>query len=64
MKAPDFRKLTDEELESRVVESRENLFEARLKLSTGQLENTARVRTARRDLARALTVRKERSRAK
>jgi large subunit ribosomal protein L29 len=64
MKAPDLRKLSPEELESRVVESREILFGAQLKLSTGQLENTAQVRTARRDLARALTLRKERSGAK
>ena len=64
MKAADLRKLTDEELEARVVETREQLFGLRLKLTTGQLEATAQVATARRDLARAMTVRNQRSRAK
>ena len=64
MKAADLRKLTDEEIEARVVETREQLFELRLKLTTGQLEATAQVASARRDLARAMTVRNERSRTK
>ena len=64
MKAADLRKLTDEELEARVVETREQLFGLRLKLTTGQLEATSQVATARRDLARAMTVRNQRSRAK
>ena len=64
MKSADLRKLTPEELESRLVEAREQLFDLRLKLSTGQLEGTAQVRGARRDLARAMTVRRERSRSK
>ena len=51
MKAADLRKLTDEEIEARVVETREQLFELRLKLTTGQLEATAQVASARRDLA-------------
>ncbi len=64
MNAVDLRKLTDEELEARVVETREQLFALRLKHTTGQLEATAQVAIARRDLARAMTVRNERSRAK
>jgi large subunit ribosomal protein L29 len=57
MKAADLRRLQPDELESRIVELRDALFNIRIKRATGQLENTAGVRTTRRDLARALTVR-------
>lgn len=60
MKPADVRKLTDEELEARVREAREHLFNLQIKHSTGQLENSASVVSAKRDLARALTVRNER----
>ena len=62
MKAADLRQLTDEELEAKVRELRDGLFDARVKFSTGQLEGTAGLRRARRDLARALTLRAERER--
>ncbi|MEE9281883.1 MAG: 50S ribosomal protein L29 [Myxococcota bacterium] len=62
MKTGDIRKLDVEELEARVREARDHLFNLKIKHATGQLENSASVRSARRDLARALTVRNEKSR--
>ncbi len=60
MKAVDMRKLTDEELKARVHEARDHLFNLRIKHATGQLENSASVHAARRDLARALGLQSER----
>ena len=60
MKAGDLRKLSDSELESRVKEMRDQVFELRIKLATQQLEKNATIRQAKRDLARALTVQAER----
>ena len=59
MKAADLRKLTPEELDTRIGEARQALFDLRVQRATGQLENSAAVRTARRDLARALGVRSQ-----
>lgn len=56
MKSDQLRQLTDPELEDRIRESREGLFNLKIKHATGQLEDSASVRHARRDLARALTV--------
>jgi large subunit ribosomal protein L29 len=53
--------LDDEELESRLQESRRELFNLRFQLATGQLDNTARLGEIRRDIARMLTVLKERA---
>ena len=63
MNTADVRKLTDEELEARVREVRDHLFNLKIKHATGQLENSASVGAARRDLARALSVRTERGRS-
>ncbi|HTO05729.1 MAG TPA: 50S ribosomal protein L29 [Myxococcota bacterium] len=60
MKPADLRKLSDAELESRVNEMRDQVFDLRIKLATQQLEKNATLRLARRDLARALTVQAER----
>jgi len=60
MKAADLRKLSDTELNDRVNETRDQLFKLRIKHSTQQLENTAGLRRAKRDLARALTLEAER----
>ena len=61
MKIKDVRNLNDEQLVEKVREFREELFNLRFRNSTGELENTARMRDTRRALARALTVAKERS---
>jgi large subunit ribosomal protein L29 len=60
LKASELRDLSDEELERRLAESRENLFNLRFQLATGALENTARLGLARRDIARILTIQAER----
>ncbi|MFQ5514727.1 MAG: 50S ribosomal protein L29 [Myxococcota bacterium] len=58
---PDrLRQLQDDELEARIAELRDELFRARVKHGTGQLENTALLKKTRREIARALTVRAER----
>lgn len=60
MKAADLRKLTDEELADRVREARDQVFKLRIKHATQQLEDTASLRRAKKDLARALTLAEER----
>ncbi len=64
MKPAELRQLQDDELEARLDEFRNNLFNLRIKHATGQLEDSASVRVARRELARALTISSERGRAK
>jgi len=56
MKAAELREKTVEELEEKEKELAEQLFALRLQKVTGQLENSARLPQARRDLARVLTV--------
>lgn len=56
MKASDFRELSLDELKARERDLREEIFNLRFRLATGQLENTAKVSLAKRDLARLLTV--------
>jgi large subunit ribosomal protein L29 len=52
--------MTDDELEHRLAETRQELFNLRFQGATGALENTARLRLAKREIARILTVRNER----
>jgi large subunit ribosomal protein L29 len=60
MKPSKLRDLSDEELRRRVTELTEELFNLRFQLSTGMAKNPARARQARRDLARAWTILRER----
>ena len=53
--------MTDEELDRRLAESREELFNLRFQAATGALENSARLRLAKREIARILTLRNERA---
>ena len=55
MRARDLRDLTDEELDMQLADRRQELFNLRFQHATGQLENTARLRQAKADVARALT---------
>jgi large subunit ribosomal protein L29 len=59
-KTAEIREMPDEELYSRVEEGKEELFNLRFQLATGQLDNPTRVRTVRHDIARVLTVLRER----
>ena len=56
MKASELRALSLDELEEKAKERRKTLFNARVRHSTGQLENTARMRQVRRDIARIQTI--------
>ena len=60
MKARQLRDLTNEELEEKMGETRKELFNLRFQSATGALENSARLRSAKREIARILTVRTER----
>jgi len=62
LKARDLRGLSDEELDGKLAESRRELFNLRFQSATGALENGARLRTAKREIARLLTIKHERAR--
>ena len=64
MEPREIRDLSDVELETRTHELEEELFMLRLRRATSQLENPMKVRTVRRDLARCLTIRRERARTR
>ena len=59
MKASELSQLTADELRSKAQEVRAELWSARMKHETGQLENTAKLRSLRRDIARVETVLRE-----
>ena len=60
MKVRQLRDRTDEELERKLAETRQELFNLRFQAATGALENTARLRLAKREIARILTLMRER----
>ena len=60
-KAKDLRELPDEELLDRVESSKEELFNLRFQFATGQLDNPMRIKQVRHDLARMLTILRERA---
>jgi large subunit ribosomal protein L29 len=60
MTAKELRDLQDDELFEQIKTSRREIFGLRFQLATGELENTAGVGSAKRDLARALTIARER----
>ena len=57
----ELRDLTDDELEHRLVERRQELFNLRFQAATGALENTTRLKLAKREIARILTVQHDRN---
>jgi len=60
MKARDLRDISDDKLREHIVTSRRDVFGLRLQHATGELENTAGLRASKRELARALTVARQR----
>jgi large subunit ribosomal protein L29 len=60
MKPSELRDLTNQELRDRIATMRRDGFGLRLQHATGELENTAGLRAAKRDLARAMTIARER----
>ncbi len=61
MKTKEVRNLNNEQLVDAVREFREELFNLQFRNATGELENTARLREAKRSLARTLTIARERN---
>ena len=59
-KAAELRELPDDELLARVDAAKEELFNLRFQLATGQLDNPTRIREVRHDVARIATVLRER----
>ena len=55
MKASEIRELTSEDLDSKLREARAELFNLRFQMATSQLDNTARVKLVKKDIARILT---------
>ena len=60
MKSTDLRDMDPDTLREHIVTARRDLFGLRMQHATGELENTAGLRIAKRDLARALTVAEQR----
>jgi large subunit ribosomal protein L29 len=58
--AAELRDLTDDQLLERVESAKEELFNLRFQLATGQLDNPSRIRKVRREIARVATVLRER----
>jgi large subunit ribosomal protein L29 len=60
MKAAEVHDLKDDELVVKLIDAKQEAFNLRFRQATGELENTARLSSARRDIAKLLTVAKER----
>ncbi|HWM54048.1 MAG TPA: 50S ribosomal protein L29 [Solirubrobacterales bacterium] len=60
MKAAEIHNLKDDELVSKLIDARKEAFNLRFKHATGELENTARLGSAKRDVAKLLTVARQR----
>jgi large subunit ribosomal protein L29 len=59
-RAAELRELPDDELYVRIESAKEELFNLRFQLATGQLDNTSRLQELRHDVARLATVLRER----
>ena len=59
MKASEIRELSPEDIDRKVAEARQELFNLRFQHATGALENTGRLKGVRRELARLLTIQGE-----
>ena len=61
MKSSEVHNLKDDELVAKLIDAKEEAFNLRFRHATGELENTARLGQAKRDIARLITVARERS---
>jgi len=59
-KPEELRELSDDELDTKLAEAKEELFNLRFQLVTGQLDNPMAIKTMRKEIARILTVIRER----
>ena len=60
MKINDLRKLTKEDLNKKITESKKELLDLRIKQSTGSLEKPSKIHELRKDVARMKTILRER----
>jgi large subunit ribosomal protein L29 len=60
MKGSEIRELSDKELQEKIRELKDELFNLRFQMATGQLENTMRLKEVRKSIARVKTVIRER----
>jgi len=60
MKASEIRDLSDSEIQDKLKDLKEELFNLRFQMATGQLENPMRIRQVRKDIARVQTIIHER----
>lgn len=60
MRTNELRDLSNEEIEGRIDQLKDELFNLRFQLATGQLENPMRIGQVRKDIARAKTILRER----
>ncbi len=60
MKTKELRNLTTEEINKKINENKEELFNLRMKQATGSLENTGRIHVLRKEVARLKTILNER----
>jgi large subunit ribosomal protein L29 len=60
MKGSEFRNLTTAEIEQKIAGFKEELFNLRFQMATGQLDNPTQISVVRKDIARAKTILRER----
>ena len=60
MKANEIRKMSSEDLNMKVIELKNELFNLRFRLATGQLDNPSSIKSVKRDIARVKTIIRER----
>lgn len=60
MKAAEIQKLSGEDLQAKLKETRAELFNLRFQMATGQLDNTARIKQVKKDIARIQTEMRDR----
>lgn len=60
MKISEIRKLKDDELKTKIVENKKELLDLRIKNATGSLDKPSKIKELKKDVARMLTVLKER----
>lgn len=60
MKVNEIRQMTDQELDSKMLEFKNELFNLRFQMATGQLDNPKRIKAVRKDIARIKTIMRER----
>ena len=63
MKVKEIRELTTEQIEAKIVEAKDEIFNLRLKQATGNLEKPSKIHELRKDVARMKTVLAERKEA-